>query len=412
MQSVFSIKDAISKKESREISALFGVTVTQVRDYFTSQRSRVRKQVQLSKERALKSNSCAESLDVQINSDPVRSMNPAPLNSVGATNVEEASYSAQEAALSDLDDSDKQFVENIFGLMQKEETFCGQEKLLEWILTIRNFSVLLWFLTGGGAMTLANWLSKAAVEEQTSVLLLVLKPVYSGKLSYINMADSNFIGQTIGPESWHFDVPEDILALSNEFSDDFRKPESQSVKLLLSSSDDYNKKHPLGVSSSRILGESRERRKVQLVEQPGSVSRSPQAARTGPVSQGRPMSADDIQKAKMRALFMQSKYGKTASKENKAKINSPSKSQTKQASIAVCSSKVPVPLKNEEDKKPLLLPSKTTNRPEAPNSKLKMDLKEPLWEKCKRVKIPWKTPADREQTILRGMAVVEFKEVS
>lgn len=30
MQAVFSIKDAISKKESREISALFGVTVTQV----------------------------------------------------------------------------------------------------------------------------------------------------------------------------------------------------------------------------------------------------------------------------------------------------------------------------------------------------------------------------------------------
>lgn len=30
MQSVFSIKDAISKKESRETSALFGVTVTQV----------------------------------------------------------------------------------------------------------------------------------------------------------------------------------------------------------------------------------------------------------------------------------------------------------------------------------------------------------------------------------------------
>ena len=30
MQSVFSIKDAVSKKECREISALFGVTVTQV----------------------------------------------------------------------------------------------------------------------------------------------------------------------------------------------------------------------------------------------------------------------------------------------------------------------------------------------------------------------------------------------
>lgn len=30
MQSIFSIKDAISKKESREISALYGVTATQV----------------------------------------------------------------------------------------------------------------------------------------------------------------------------------------------------------------------------------------------------------------------------------------------------------------------------------------------------------------------------------------------
>ena len=30
MQAVFSIKDAISKKEAREIGALFGLTVTQV----------------------------------------------------------------------------------------------------------------------------------------------------------------------------------------------------------------------------------------------------------------------------------------------------------------------------------------------------------------------------------------------
>lgn len=36
MQSVFSIKDSINKKETREISALFGVTVTQVRDFFYS----------------------------------------------------------------------------------------------------------------------------------------------------------------------------------------------------------------------------------------------------------------------------------------------------------------------------------------------------------------------------------------
>ncbi|KAL5060512.1 hypothetical protein RYX36_032116 [Vicia faba] len=449
MQSVFSIKDAISKKESREISALFGVTVTQVRDFFTSQRSRVRKLVQLSKERALKSNSCAESLDVQMNSDPVRSINPAPLNSVGATNVEEASCSTQEAALSDLDDLDKQFVENIFGLMQKEETFCGQEKLMEWILSIQNFSVLLWFLTAGGAITLANWLTKAAVEEQTSVLLLILKvlchlplhkalpahisallqsvnrlrfyrtsgsdisnrarvllskwsklltrnqaiqkpngvkPSYDGQKERILSQRQAYFACFLAILSFY---QEDILALSNEFSDDFRKLGSQSVKLLLPSSDDCNKKPPLGVSSCQ----SRERRKVQLVEQPGSISRSPQTARSGPVSQGRPMSADDIQKAKMRALFMQSKHGKTASKENKeAKINSLSKSP--KASIAVCSSKVPAPLKIEVEKKPLLFSSKTTNRLEASYSKLKTDLKETLSEKCKRVKIFWKTPAE------------------
>lgn len=34
MQSVFAIKDAISKKESREISARFGVKVTQVLLFF------------------------------------------------------------------------------------------------------------------------------------------------------------------------------------------------------------------------------------------------------------------------------------------------------------------------------------------------------------------------------------------
>lgn len=131
---------------------------------------------------------------------------------------------------------------------------------------------------------------------------------------------------------------------------------------------------------------------MQLVEQPGSMSRSPHVARSGSVSQGRPMSADDIQKAKMRALFMQSKHGKTALKENKeAKIRSLSKSP--KASIAVCSSKVPAPLKIEEEKKPLFFSSKTTNRLEASYSKLTTDLKETLLEKCKRVKIFWKTPA-------------------
>ncbi|KAL2345392.1 hypothetical protein Fmac_006677 [Flemingia macrophylla] len=452
MQSIFSIKDAVSKKELREISALFGVTVTQVRDFFTGQRSRVRRIVQLSKERALNSNSSEEPHNDQINSDLVRPINPAPLNSAGQSTAEDSC--STQVALSDLDDSDKHFVDNIFSLMQKEETFSGQEKLMEWILTIQNFSVLLWFLTKGGGMTLATWLTKAAVEEQTTVLVLILKvlchlPLHKAvpmhisailqsvnKLRFYRTSDisnrarvllskwskllarnqsikrpngvksssdghkdlmlSQSIGQFMGSESWHsnIDVPEDILTLSNECSDNFRKVGSpQATKLLPSSVDDSNRKSTLGVSSSQ----SRERRKVQLVEQPGqkSVSRNSQVMRAGPVSQGRPMSADDIQKAKMRALFMQSKYGKAASKESKeAKIDSLNKPQTNPASIAACSSKVPTPPKIEENKKPLLHASKATNRLEASYSKPKMDVKEPLWEKCKRVQIPWKIPAE------------------
>ena len=38
-------------------------------------------------------------------------------------------------------------VDNIFSLMRKEETFSGQEKLMEWILKIQNISVLSWYLT-------------------------------------------------------------------------------------------------------------------------------------------------------------------------------------------------------------------------------------------------------------------------
>ncbi|MED6206592.1 hypothetical protein PIB30_028309 [Stylosanthes scabra] len=454
MQSVFSIKDAISKKESREISALFGVTVTQVRDFFNGQRSRVRRFVLLSREKALKSNSLEEPHDGLINSDPMRPINPAPLNSIMPSNAENASCSTQEAALSDLDDLDKKFVDNIFSLMEKEESFSGQEKLMEWILTIQNFSVLLWFLTRGGVMILATWLSVAAVEEQTSVLLLILKvlchlPLHKAlpthisailqcvnRLRFYRTSDisnrarvllskwskllardqamkkpngvklsNDGLKERVFSQSLHFSLiihscfQEDILALSNDHSDNLRKLEpSQSLKLLPSSSDDSHKKLALGVSSSQSNG-PRERRKVQLVEQPGqkSVTRSPQATRVAPVNQGRPMSADDIQKAKMRALFMQSKYAKNgSSKESKdAKIDGLHKRQTNQASIAACSAKVPVPPKIEDDKKTSLLPSsKITNKPEASYSKTRMDANEPVWEKCKRVQIPWKTPAE------------------
>ncbi|KAK4273183.1 hypothetical protein QN277_021632 [Acacia crassicarpa] len=456
MQLIFSIKDAISKKESREISALFGVTVTQVREFFNIQRSRVRRQVRLSRERVLRSNYHEEPCDgFPINLDPMITINPAPLNSASPVSVDEASCSTEETPFSGLNGLEKHFVDNIFSLMRKEETFSGQVKLLEWILKIQNASVLIWFLGSGGVMILAAWLNEAAVEEQTSVLLLILKvlchlPLHKALPTHIsailqcvnrlrfhrtsdisnrarvllskwskllakNQAIKKTTGfkpgsevqkemagqrvcQIMGTESWNSNVniPEDILALSNEGSYDFRKSEApQTVKLLTASSDDYTKKSVLGLS----LSQTRERRKVQLVEQPGqkTVSRSPQAARVGPVSKGRPMSADDIQKAKMRALFMQSKYGKPGSSKGskEAKTDGLNKPQTNQVGLGASLSKIPVSTKTDEDSKPFLLPSKTPNTKDASSeSYSRLDLKEPFWEKCNQVQIPWKIPAE------------------
>ncbi|XP_057493196.1 homeobox protein LUMINIDEPENDENS-like [Actinidia eriantha] len=146
MQSVFSIKDAITKKESPEISALFDLTVSQVREFITSQRSRVRKFVRLSREKALRSNSSKEVQDgVPVSTDPATPIYPVPLSCVGpASSEERPCCSTQEETLPDLDDSNRHFLENIFSFMRKEETFSGQVKL-EWILQIQNSSVLYWY---------------------------------------------------------------------------------------------------------------------------------------------------------------------------------------------------------------------------------------------------------------------------
>ncbi|XP_021820075.1 homeobox protein LUMINIDEPENDENS isoform X1 [Prunus avium] len=462
MQSVFSIKDAISKKESRELSALFGVTGTQVRDFFNSQRSRVRKLVQLSREKATRSSEHKELQDgVSTSSDPLTPIDPVPLNSVGPSSVEDApSCSTQDDALSGLDDLDKHFVDNIFNLMRKEETFSGQVKLMEWILQIQNSSVLCWFLNTGGVMILATWLSQAAIEEQTSVLLVILKvlchlplhkalPVHMSailqsvnRLRFYRTADvsnrarvllsrwskllariqnmkkpngmktssdsqhelvmlKQSIDEVMGDESWksNIDIPEDIFATPFENAENSRRSEaSEPLKLLTASSDESNKKQILGVSSSQF----RARRKVQLVEQPGqkSAGRSVQVTRATPVSKGRPMSADDIQKAKMRAQFMQSKYGKSgSSNENKElKTEGGNKLSTSQASILPVVPKVPVRPNIEEPKKPvtlLLKERETPNRLETSLApKLRMDLKESILEKCQRIQVPWNTPPE------------------
>ncbi|PPD95520.1 hypothetical protein GOBAR_DD07456 [Gossypium barbadense] len=494
MQAVFSIKDAITKKESREISAQFGVTVTQVRDFFNSQRTRVRKQVRLSREKALRSNACKEAEDgvLPTGSEAVIPVEPVPLNSVGPVSSEEApSCSTQDDSLTGIDELDKHFVENIFSKMHKEETFSGQVKLMEWILQIQNPSVLYWFLNKGGVMILATWLSQAAVEEQTTVVLIILKVLShlplqkalpehmsailqsvnklclyrfsdisnrarllisrwskmfarsqaakkpNGLRSSTETQNEMLLKQrqvyicllylldffqfnayycsltTVSVKLWvmargsqMFTILKELLQplmSDNKGNSSFRKESPQVLKLLPASMDDSAKKNLLGVSSSRILHsalaspDSRERRRVQLVEQPGQkvAGKNSQTTRPVPISQSRPMSADDIQKAKMRALYMQSKHGKTGSFSNgmnEVKSEGLNKSSPSKASFSRPVSKVPSH-PAEEQKKPVVLPPKTSSRVETSlDPKQPVASKESPWEKCQKVKIPWHIP--------------------
>ncbi|CAN0899000.1 Homeobox protein LUMINIDEPENDENS [Linum grandiflorum] len=384
MQAVFSIKDAISKKESREISAQFGITVTQIREFFTSQRSRVRRRVRLAKEKGIQANLLREpENNLQINgipggsnsvslnlivpdavpansngptpvassslcpyTEPLQFLGPnsvpltaadhnsviltsvgsdyiplncitpdsEPLLSMGPANCEGGqSSSKQEEILPGLDDSEKHFVETIFGLLKREETFGGQVKLMEWVLQIQNPTVLNWFLTEGGVMILATWLTQAAAEEQTSVLLVALRvlchlPLHNAfpehmsailhsvnTLRFYRTSDissrarillakwtklfarsqslrkPNGVGCSTDEQDMilkksideimsngfsQSDVgyTEGSLALPSGNSEIARRMESlQTMKLLPASSDDSSKKHILGLSPSRIL---------------------------------------------------------------------------------------------------------------------------------------------------------------
>ncbi|XP_023004443.1 homeobox protein LUMINIDEPENDENS-like isoform X2 [Cucurbita maxima] len=487
MQTVFSIKDALSKKESREISALFGVKVAQVRDFFNSQRSRVRKLVRLSRERSVKSNSCKQlevggiamnndpsmPIDavplnsdalVPLNSDapiplnseapvPLNFATPVPLNTIEPSNVDSGpSCSTQDSKLSDIDGIDKHFVQTIFSMMQKEETFSGQVKLMEWILQIQNSSVLCWFLTKDGAIILATWLSQAAAEEQTSLLHVILEvfchlPLHKALPMHIsailqsvnnlrfyrtsdisnrarflisrwskllirsqalkkpngmklltNSQTDMILKQSIGgitsDESWksNVDVPENFGNPSVNVDNMRKSGTHQAFKLLPASSDDLNRKNVLGLSSSRF----RERRKVQMVEQPEQkvAGRNLQAPRT-PASQGRPMSTDDIQKAKIRAQFMQSKYGKTGLSNGRMHTKSGNVNKPLHSSASSPASKISLRPKFEDQKRAVVLLPKNSNKVETPlHSKIEVEFKDSLGEKCKRVQIQWRMPPE------------------
>ncbi|XP_010456015.1 PREDICTED: homeobox protein LUMINIDEPENDENS-like [Camelina sativa] len=479
LQAVFAVKDAISKRDSREISALFGITVAQVRDFFVTQKTRVRKQVRLSREKLILSNSDALQGDgVPENNNTRNHVDPVPLNSVHPEACSISWGEGETVALMppedippDISDSDKYFVENIFSLLRKEETFSGQVKLMEWIMQIQDSSVLIWFLSKGGVLILTTWLSQAAAEEQTSVLLLILKvlchlPLHKAspenmsailqsvnglrfyrtsdisnrakgllsrwtKLfakiqamkkqnrnnSQIDSQSQLLLKQSIAEIMGDTSNPEDILSLTNGRSENVRRFESsQGPKLLLTSADDSTKKHMLGSTPSY----NKERRKVQMVEQPGqkAAGKSPQTVRIGTSIRSRPMSADDIQKAKMRALYMQSKNSKKdalpsaigdsktivpekplalqSSKDFPPSQNSEAKTEDTNVPSAIQPVDGPaiiVPIQTDEIKKPFLTPSKSISNKVGILVKMSPQT---ILKNCKRIQIDWHVPPGME----------------
>ncbi|CAA0832042.1 Homeobox protein LUMINIDEPENDENS [Striga hermonthica] len=449
MQSLFSTKDAISKRETREISAQFGVTVTQVRDFFNGQRSRVRKFAKLSKEKVIRSSaSDGTHADIVSTLDPNMPVEPVPLNTMVPAIVNEVpSCSKSNEALCDMEESDRQFIENIFISMRKEESFSGQLKLLKWILRVENPSVLNWFLTEGGLMILATWLSEAANEEQTSFLRVVLRvfqnlpmikalPVHmSAVLQSVNSLRcyrtsdishrarillskwSNMFGkklslkrnnglksssdledemllkqsihQVMGDESWDLKDrnTENTLRFLGDNPDNHRKSDAvPPMKLLMAPEDESNKRR--GVLSSNM----KERRKVQMVEHPGqrSTARGPQVMRSTSTTQSRPLSADDIQKAKMRAQYMQSKQGKTVIRpDEKVAPESQNRCTSSNASLPPPVPKLVARIELKEDRRA----DNDVPKPAKP-SEISPDMKEPPWKKFKRVQIPWRTPTE------------------
>ncbi|PKI42181.1 hypothetical protein CRG98_037420 [Punica granatum] len=442
MQSVFAIKDAISKKESREISARFGVKVTQVRDFFASQQTRVRRFVRLSREKALRSEALKNASDnVPSNSEPLASINPVPLSAVGPSNVEEVpSCPSQNDTLSDIDELDKHFVNNIFSLMGKEETFSGQVKLMKWILTIQSTAVLSWFLTKGGAMIIATWLSQAATEEQTSVLFVILEVLSHLPIHEAVPAHVSAILQSVNSLRFYrtSDVSNRAKALLAKWSKMFVRAQALKKPNGMKSSDAVLKERAWKQSLSEIMGEEalqsnanvsiwalnrkeflhlmkvqriqemKERRKVQFVEQPGQKfpSRGPQASKAVPAMASRPITVDDIKKAKLRASFMQSKYWKRAAS---ATGNDELKTENQiKPSISDTSNLPPVPKAEaavqpqieaevqpqvEEQKIAAAAPASIPEKPDSP-LKPKLDLMKPRLEECGRSKIQWRLPPE------------------
>ncbi|XP_006645287.1 homeobox protein LUMINIDEPENDENS [Oryza brachyantha] len=503
MQSLFAVKDTIGKKETREISASCGVTVTQVREFFASQRTQVRKFVRLSREKALRlqsskapDNLCyisSEQAPVDIEAhaqviEPLRTLEPldvqqsslqhvmvpqissqlpvvppsyaipvAPTDimqvTVQLTDAKTNSDSIQKETKQDgvstgVESEDKKFLESIFALMRKENTFSGQVKLMESILQINNVTVLSWFLTMGGLAIVSTWLGEAVNEEQTTVILVIFKlllhlPLHKAlpahmstvlqtinrlrfyrtqdisskarnllsrlskvlvrsqalKKSQKNLICKQRINEILRDESWKSEVgiTEGILALTEDASES-RMPEAKKTPLLLTASaDESNKK-------SSLQTKSKERRKVLLVEHPNrkAVGKNVNPARSTSTNSSRPLSADDIQKAKMRAMFMQEKYGKV----DTSKVTDKPHTMEIQKSSGLVDSNAPlVPrspltsiIKQSVDPSPSTSKQSILSPPDKPevpvSSKLNIATQENIIEKFDSKRVLWQIPPD------------------
>lgn len=498
MQSLFAMKDTIGKKETREISASFGVTVTQVREFFASQRTRVRKFVRLSREKALRiesskapDNVCSISteqtpVDIEAHAqviEPLRTLEPLeaqqislphlvvpqislqlpvvpqscaiPVAPIGVmqpteakTNPDPIQKETKQEEVAGVESEDKKFLESIFVLMRKENTFSGQVKLMESILQINNVTVLSWFLTMGGLAIVSMWLGQAVTEEQTTVILVVFKvllhlPLHKAlpahmstvlqtinrlrfyrtqdisskarnllsrlskvlvrsqalKKSQKDLICKQRISEILRDESWksEVDITEDILALTDDASES-RMPEPRKTPLLLTASaDESNKK-------SSLQTKSKEKRKVLLVEHPNrkAAGKNVNPVRSTSTNNSRPLSADDIQKAKMRAMFMQEKYGKV----DTSKVTEKPHMMEIQKPSGLVDSNVPlVPrtpltsiIKQPVDPSPSTSKQSTLSPPDKPeiavSLKLNVTAKENFIEKLDSKRVIWQIPPE------------------
>ncbi|KAI3693511.1 hypothetical protein L1987_76455 [Smallanthus sonchifolius] len=418
MQSIFSVKDEINKKEIRAISALFGLTATQVRDFLNSQRSRVRRFILLSREKPIQSSEGVQEQDGSLGSNVDPPNHPVPLNSMDPSGFEAPSCSMQDEVLPDTDDSEKYFIANIFNLLRKEETLSGKMKLMEWILEIQNASVLYlvfveWrcddfsFVAESSSNRRANYCSSrhsSDISNRAKSLLSRWSKMFArsqamrrpnANISSVDAQNEMLLKQSIGEimESESLESGIDNPAVIYSLQENSEHSRSKSIKLLTGPSDDSNMKLIRGISSSN----TRERRKVQLVEQPGQkpASRGPQVTRIISSNQGRPLSADDIQKAKMRAQFMRSKYGESySSPQMKTEVPRPAKAHVHPKAEEHLAVKPHGPPKLEELKLQVKLSSGDDLQAVPVHGKEVMDMEEPVWNKHKRLQISWMIPPE------------------